>query len=91
MMFNSMNNRVILKFLSFLHCSFVSCLNAEDEVPIQLGFSDADPLKSERLKVLESMGIALTDRLAVRKTPKFFTSKLLVFCRVFNMDESESI
>lgn len=61
--------------------------NQYDSVPIRLGLSASDALIAERTQLLEKIGLARNSEVEVLPAPRYISSELLAFVRIFNMNE----
>lgn len=74
---------------SYHRHSFINPTNPKDYVCIKLGLGTSDPLVEQRAKLLEMMQIAKNTALQVLPPPKYISSELLAFVRVFNMNAQQ--
>ncbi|XP_036215371.2 actin-histidine N-methyltransferase [Bactrocera oleae] len=72
-----------------IHNGFINPTNPKDYVCIKLGLGSTDPLLEKRVQLLLMMQISKNTDLQVLPPPKYISSELLAFVRVFNMNAQQ--
>ncbi|KAI4495742.1 hypothetical protein M0802_008365 [Mischocyttarus mexicanus] len=85
--FISYGSRTNSDFL--VHSGFVCLENKKDGVRIPLGISTSDPLRKERIELLDKLGLPATGKFLLEAGTVPISDSLLAFLRVFNMRKAE--
>ncbi|XP_043686728.1 actin-histidine N-methyltransferase isoform X1 [Vespula pensylvanica] len=85
--FISYGSRTNSDFL--VHSGFVCLENKKDGVRLPLGISKSDPLRKERIELLEKLGLPATGDFLLKAGTEPISDSLLAFLRVFNMRKIE--
>ncbi|XP_015176838.1 PREDICTED: histone-lysine N-methyltransferase setd3 isoform X1 [Polistes dominula] len=85
--FISYGSRTNSDFL--VHSGFVCLENKKDGVRIPLGISASDPLRNERIELLDKLGLPVTGKFLLEAGTEPISDSLLAFLRVFNMRKAD--
>ncbi|KAB0796778.1 hypothetical protein PPYR_10839 [Photinus pyralis] len=73
----------------FTHNGFVYENNEHDGYQLKLGISKVDPLKEQRVQLLEKLSLANQNEYVIKSSEPQIGTDLLAFLRVFNMDKEQ--
>ncbi|KAL7299358.1 hypothetical protein TKK_0007928 [Trichogramma kaykai] len=75
----------------FIHSGFLPENNHNDSFRLRLGISHLDPLKEQRIYLLNKLGLPINHEYTLRPGNEVISGRLLAFLRIFHFSKSELI